>query len=211
MPLPPSPSPAVEPEALITPAAPRFGLAPRTVRPTLRRIGVTPTGDWYLYGATPADADRTPVEAVCTPRILEIAVVTRAKTSSRFGPRPYLDVTMIGETPAIRYVLSLPCAYTDQRSGARLTPHSVRSLLGALLTLELANTPLKLEPNRGNAANFTNVYLDPEGLQQVRAKEIGDDECALQQAVDACRCKLGLPPQFTLADAAVQSSLDLDP
>jgi len=188
-----------EPEALVTPPAPVFGLARRTPKPELRRIGVTPTGEWYLYGVTPDAKDRIPVEAVLTPRIFEVAVTVRAK-AGKFGPRPYLDVTMLGETPAIRYVLSLPCAYTA--GGVRRTPHSVRSLLGCLVTLSLADTPLKLEPSRGNAANFTNVYLDPDGLQPVRAAKIGDDECSLQQAVDACRRKLGLPPQFTLADAA---------
>lgn len=188
-----------EPEALITPPAPRFGLAKRTPKPEVRRIGVTTTGEWYLYGATASDNDRTPVEAVLTPRILDVAVNVRARTS-KFGPRPYLDVIMLGETPSIRYALSLPCTYIS--NGVRRTPHSVRSLLGCLVTLELADTPLKLEPSRGNAANFTNVYLDPDGLQPVRATKIGDDECALQQAVDACRRKLGLPPQFTLADAA---------
>ena len=201
---------APEPESLITPLQTRFGITSRPVPPEVKRIGVTPTGEWYLYGSDPAAKDRAPVEALATPRILDVTVTKRGKTS-RYGLRPYLDVTMAGPVPAIRYVLSLPCAYNDQRSGQRLTPHAVRSLLSCLLTLDLLNTGVLLVPARGTDASFTNVYLDPEGQQQVRAERIGADECSLQQAVDACRRKLGLPPQFALASAAVQSSLDLTP
>jgi hypothetical protein len=199
-----------DPEALITQPA-RFGLSTKTIKPTVHRVGVSQDGEWYLYGETAKTKDRTPVEALATPRILDIQVVVRATRTSDFGPRPYLDVTMLGETPAIRYVLTLPCAFVDQRTGGRHTPSAVRSLLGCLITLDLAATPLKLEPSRGTKANFTNVYLDPDGLQQVRAERIGDGEADLQSAVDACRRKLGLAPQFALADAAVQPSLALAP
>jgi hypothetical protein len=200
-----------DPEALITTPPARFGLTTKTIRPEVKRIGVTPKGKWYIYGARPGDdEDREPVEAIATPRILDIAVTVRAKTSE-YGPRPYLDVTMLGETPAIRYSLSLPCVYTDSETQQRCTPSAVRSLLGCLTTLDLAVTPLKLEPSRGTKANFTNVYLDPEGIQQVRAPRIDDGEQALQHAVDTCRRKLGLPPQFALADAADQLSLTPDP
>jgi len=203
---------APDPEALITPPPARFGIVAKTIRPEVKRIGVTPKGRWYLYGDKPTDNDddRDFVDAVATPRILDIAVSVRAKTSE-YGPRPYLDVTMLGETPAIRYSLSLPCAYTDSKTQQRCTPSAVRSLLGCLITLDLAVTPLKLEPSRGAKANFTNVYLDPEGIQQVRAGRIDDGEQALQHAVDTCRRKLGLPPQFTLADAADQLSLTPSP
>jgi hypothetical protein len=201
---------APEPEALIHQRQASFGLVSRPVRPEIKRIGAAPAGEWYIYGDTPNAKDRTPVDAIATPRIMDIAVAMRGKTS-KFGARPYLDVTMAGEVPAIRYILSLPCAYNDQRSGKRLTPHAVRSLLGCLITLDLPTTGVLLVPTRGTDANFTNVYLDPAGEQQVRAEKIGDDECSLQQAVDTCRRKLGLRPQFTLQDAAVQSSLDLTP
>jgi hypothetical protein len=194
---------APEPESLIAPPQARFGITTRPVPPETIRIGVTSTGEWYVYGSDAGAKDRKPVEALATPRILDITVASRG-TGSRFGLRPYLDVAMAGPVPAIRYVLSLPCRH-------RPTPHSVRSLLGCLLTLDLSDTGVMLVPTRGTSAAFVNVYLDPEGQQQVRAERIGPDECDLQQAVDTCRGKLGLPPQFALAGAAVQPSLDLTP
>jgi len=211
MSLTPPTSPVDDSALLIVEPPARFGLTTKTVKPTVHRVGVSQDGEWYLYGVNAKTKNRTPVEALATPRILDVQVVVRATRTSDFGPRPYLDVTMLGETPAIRYILTLPCAYADPRTGARHTPFSVRSLLGCLATVDLTTTPLKLEPSRGAKATFTNVYLDPDGQQQVRADRIGDSEADLQAAVDNCRRSLGLPAQFGLPSAAVQSSLDLIP
>jgi hypothetical protein len=180
--------------------ASNFGITTRTPKPEVHRIGVTQGGEWYLYGDTPTSPRQT-IEALATPRILDIKVVVRAQRSE-FGERRYLDVTMLGETPNIRYVLSLPCRYADQRTGTERTQYSVRSLLGCLMQLDLPNTPLKLEPSRGAKATFTNVYLDPAGLQPVNSPAIGAELADLQLAVDCCRASLGLPPQFNLASAA---------
>lgn len=199
--------PLDSPEALVAPPATGFGITTRTPRPEVRRIGVTQQGSWYLYGATPDDPDRQPVEAVATPRITDVRVVSRGKGSS-FGRRDYLDVTMIGETPAVRYVLSLPCLMRSS-DGKRLpTQRSVRSLLGALLTIDqLAATPLKLEPSRGKKATFTNVFFDPAGERPVTGEDIGPDETDLHRAVNNVRARLGLSPQFAeLGDASDRST-----
>jgi hypothetical protein len=194
---------ADSPEALVQqPPASRFGLVTRTIRPEIRRIGVTQQGSWYLYGATPDDPNRPPVEALGTPRILEVRVVSRGKGSS-FGKRDYLDVSMAGETPAVRYVLSLPCSMFSSEGKRLPTQRSVRSLLGALLAVDdLAATPLKLEPSRGKKATFTNVYLDPDGMQPVTGDDIGPDESDLQAAVDAVRSRLNLQSQFAATVSA---------
>lgn len=195
------------PESLVAPpAASSFGLVARTLRPEIRRIGVTQQGEWYLYGATPDAPGRIPVEAVATPRIVDVSVVSRGKGST-FGKRDYLDVSMVGETPSVKYILSLPCSLHSSEGKRLPTQRSVRSLLGALLAIDgLATRPLKLEPSRGKRATFTNVYLDYEGQQPVTGEDIGPDEVDLQRAVNATRARLGLPPQFReLIDAAIDT------
>jgi hypothetical protein len=195
------------PEALVAPPpASGFGLTTRTPRPEIRRIGVTQQGEWYLYGATPDDPNRQPVEAVATPRIVDVSVVSRGKGSS-FGKRDYLDVAMVGETPSVKYILSLPCSMHSSEGKRLPTQRSVRSLLGALLTIDaLAVTPLKLEPSRGKKATFTNVYFDLDGQQPVTGEDVGPEEVDLQRAVNGVRSRLGLPPQFReMADASVEA------
>jgi hypothetical protein len=201
------------PEALVTPpAASVFGLTTRTLRPEIRRIGVTQQGEWYLYGATPDDPNRQPVEAIATPRIIDVTVVSRGKGSS-FGKRDYLDVAMVGETPSVKYILSLPCSMYSSEGKRLPTQRSVRSLLGALLAVDgLATRPLKLEPSRGKRATFTNVYFDFAGQQPVTGEDIGPDEADLQRAVNATRSLLGLPPQFReLVDVSTDLVPSLNP
>jgi hypothetical protein len=200
------------PEALVAPPpASGFGLTTRTLRPEIRRIGVTQQGEWYLYGATPDDPNRQPVEAIATPRIIDVSVVSRGKGSS-FGKRDYLDVAMVGETPSVKYILSLPCSMHSSEGKRLPTQRSVRSLLGALLAVDgLAARPLKLEPSRGKRATFTNVYFDFEGQQPVTGEDIGPDEIDLRRAVNATRSLLGLPPQFReMADASVDPAPSLN-
>lgn len=177
-----------------------FGIVKRTPKPDIRRIGITADGQWYLYGDKPNEAKADTIEAIATPRILEMNVSTRAK-KSKYGPRDYLDVAMLGEAPNIRYVLSLPIAFTVKGTGEAKVTWPVRSLLAALNQLDLPSTPLKLEPVRGDEANFTNVYLDPEGLQRVEGGDIGSTLGDFYAALDTCRRSLGQPP-LRLASAA---------
>lgn len=166
---------------------PGFGILPSTPKPTVHTVGISLQGAFYLYGDSPAAPGPT-VPAIGTPRILEIAVAQRG-ANSRYGARAYLDVRMVGACPGEQFLLTLPCHNKQW---------SYRSLLGALLTLDLPNTPLKLQPNPGREAVFIQVYLDPEGEQQVIAPAIGPERADLEAAVDRCRINLGLAPQFAI-------------
>lgn len=197
----PEAQPDLDPAALISSEAPRFGLIKRSIKPLNRRVGATQLGEWYLYGATATSTDKEPIEALGTPGIIDVRLVVRS-TASSYGSRSYLDVSLRGETPEIQYTLSLPCLFRDPATDVVKIQRAPRSLLSCLVTLDLAGTPLKLEPSRGKKANFVNVYLDPDGQVAVTGSDIGATEADLHKAIDTCRRSLSLPAQFkTLASA----------
>jgi hypothetical protein len=162
------------------------GLAPRSPDVTTHVIGISQDGELYLYGDSPS-APGPIVPAIVAMRILDVVVVTRGVEGSRYGQRDYLDVRLLTDVPSVQYILRLPTQNGQW---------SYRSLLGALMTLDLAATALKIEPRRGKVATFLQVSLDPEGINRVNAPAIGPDRDDLEVAVDRCRALLGLEPQF---------------
>ena len=68
-------------------------------------------------------------------------------------------------------------------------------MLGALVTLDLQASAVKLEAKRGREATFFQVSRDHAGLDLVRSQCIGPDAADLRIAVDRLRRSLGLPPQ----------------
>ena len=175
--------------------SPQFGIiAPSQTIETVV-IGISQDGRFYFYG----DSPQTPgpdVPAIGTPGILNVEIVNRGLEGSRYGTRDYLDVRMQGETPSLHYLLRLPCQGSADRFGSFTIQHSCRSLLGALQTLDLPGTALKIEPVRGRETTFIQVSLDPLGTQRVSAASIGPDRNDLEIAVNRCRQLLGLPAQF---------------
>jgi hypothetical protein len=74
---------------------------------------------------------------------------------------------------------------------------SYRTLLGALLALDLQATAVKIEARRGREATFLRVATDAAGLQVVNAPAIGPNRNDLEIAVDRIRRNLGLDPLYT--------------
>jgi hypothetical protein len=191
------PAQAITTQSALTSAnpSPQFGIIAPSLAVETVVIGISQDGRFYFYGDTP----QTPgpdVPAIGTPGILNVEIVNRGVEGSRYGTRDYLDVRMQGEMPSLHYLLRLPCQGSADRSGSFTIQHSCRSLLGALQTLDLPGTALKIEPIRGRETTFIQVSLDPLGTQRVSAASIGPDRNDLEIAVNRCRQLLGLPAQF---------------
>jgi hypothetical protein len=171
---------------------PATGLVPATPPAQVQLIGISQDGGFYLYGDSgPGQA----IAAVIATRILEVSVVRRGATS-RFGERDYLDLRMASPMPDLQHALRLPCSGSKSSDGSPIVQHSVRSLLGALVTLDLSVTAVKLQPKRGHTATFIEVLLHPTEYRPVVAFSIGPTRDDLEAAVDRCRASLGLEPQF---------------
>jgi hypothetical protein len=171
---------------------PATGLVPATPPALLQLIGIDQSGGFYLYGDSgPGQA----VAAVIATRILDVTVLRRGATS-RFGERDYLSILMASPMPNLQHALRLPCSGSRGADGSQVTQHSVRSLLGALITLDLSATAVKLQPKRGHTTTFIEVLLHPTEYQPVIAPSIGPTRDDLEAAVDRCRVSLGLEPQF---------------
>lgn len=171
---------------------PATGLVPATPPAHLQLIGISQEGELYLYGDSGPGQS---VAAVIATRILEIGIVRRGATS-RFGERDYLDIRMASPLPDLFHSLRLPCSGSKGVDGTPVTQHSVRSLLGALITLDLSDTAVKIQPKRGHTATFIEVLLHPTEYRPVIASSIGPTRDDLEAAVDRCRASLGLEPQF---------------
>lgn len=182
---PPMTPPAPDPPATLAPfAANADGLLPPSPEPTIRLVGISQAGSLYFYGDNPA-VPGPPVTALGG--LIADLKVTSCGLHSRYGLRDYLDLRLQTAVPGLIHVLRLPCG------GGQW---SYRSLLGALCTLALRDTAVKLEAKRGRDATFIQVALDPDGLQRVVAPAIGASRADLEIAVNACRRSLGLDPQF---------------
>lgn len=177
--------------AEITPAA-NTGIVPATPPARVQLIGIDKDGRLYLYGDT---GPGQTVPAVIACQILDVRVVARGG-ASRYGERDYLEIRMASPMPELQYSMRLPCSGSKAADGSLIVQHSVRSLLGALVTLDLSATAVKLQPKRGHSATFIEVLLHPTEYKPVIAPSIGPTRDDLEAAVDRCRAALGLEPQF---------------
>lgn len=172
--------------------------APATPERSYTTVGISPEGELYIYGETAATPGPTVPSVIGV--VLDVQV-SQHGGASRYGIRDYLDLYLGTVIPGECVVLRLPCqARPNLETGALQTPWSVRSLLGALLSLDLQETAIKLQTKRGNATTFFRVFPHtPEGVEQpeVRAESIGPATDDLQVAVNRLRVDLGLPPLFT--------------
>lgn len=171
-------------------AADADGLLPLSIDPELKLIGLNPEGQLYFYGPSPRDPGPV-LERAVGGLIVDVSISQHGQAGSRggnswSGDRDHLDVRLQTEVPNLLHLLRLP-AHNGQ--------WHYRSLLGALVTLPLSDTAVKLEAKRGRETTFFQVSLDPKGLQRVQAPPIGPGPDDLEIAVNACRRALGLPPQ----------------
>lgn len=176
---------------------PADGLLPASPDITTKMIGINKAGILYFYSDTAPGGDPDSVVDAIAGLILDIQLTQKAATS-KFNPRDYLDIRLQSPTPLLHYVLSLPAKpYNHPKTNQLQHPWSVRSLLGALTTLDLQDLAVKLEAKRGTDATFIQVSLDPLGEQRVTAPAIGPTRQDLEAAIDLCRRSLGLEPQFS--------------
>jgi len=110
------------------------------------------------------------------------------------GPRDYLEVRMIFNAPAKQFRLLLPADErpVDREPGHVSTPNSIKSLLGALLVLDLTTQAVKLITSKGEGRvknrrpTFINVCVcgpDWESIAQVSAKNIGGSKADMVAAI----------------------------
>lgn len=106
------------------------------------------------------------------------------------GPRDYLEVNMISDVPVQLFRLRLPAQ--RPADGGTSLPNSVRSLLGALLVLDLTAQAVKLTARKGGGRSndrkptFINVCAcgpNWESVSQVRAEPIGNTRSDMLQAI----------------------------
>ena len=183
--------------SLAIPSTPAW-IVPATPELETTAVGISADGDLYIYGDSPT----TPGPAVpaLVASLVEISV-SQHGAASKHGVRDYLELRMATPLPDAQVVLRLPCKGTVSPStGLTSTPWSVRSLLGALLSLDAPDMAVKLQTRRGTSATFFRVFpYDMEGneLPEVHAEAIGGSRDDLEISVDALRKRLGLPPLFS--------------
>jgi hypothetical protein len=172
--------------------------APATPERNYTTVGISADGLLYIYG----DSASSPGPIL--PSVLGVVVdvqISQHGGASRYGVRDYLDLHLGTAIPGEFVVLRLPCQAKPHLDTSELqTPWSVRSLVGALLLLDLQETAIKLQTKRGNTTTFFRVFPhSAEGIEQpeVRAESIGPAQGDLEIAVSRLRSQLGLPPQFT--------------
>jgi hypothetical protein len=165
-------------------------IAASDCEPQFRVIGINQQGELYVYGPTPS----TPGPAVpaLMGLVCDISITQHGSTGSRGGnsweaARDHLSLRLLPPSPTVHNVLRLP---------ANRGQWSYRSLLGALLTLDLRSTPVKIEVRRGREATFLRVATDAKGLNVVTAPAIGPTRDDLEIAVDRVRRNLGLPDLY---------------
>lgn len=171
--------------------------APATPQRTYTTIGISAEGDLYVYGDTASK--RGPVVPALVGLVIDIQI-SRHGLGSRYGERDYLELHLQGPIPGEVAILRLPCqsrngqgVFTDQ------SPWTVRTLLGALLMVDVQTLAVKLQAKRGNSANFIQVFpFDQDGneLPEVRSDALAPGRADLETAIDTVRSALNLPPQF---------------
>ena len=176
-------------------------IVPATPEPVFTSVGITSSGELYIYGPTPDQPG--PI----VPALLGVVVdlsVSQHGAQSRYGLRDYLDLWLFTPRADTQLILRLPCKATAHPlTGELLTPWSVRSLLGALLcpALDLPHTAIKLQTRRGESATFFRVIPysdDGQELQPIRSEAIGGSRADLEGAVNHLRALLDLPPFFPI-------------
>lgn len=185
--------------SLAIPSTPAW-IVPPTPELETTAVGISADGDLYVYGDTPQAPG--PIVPALVASLLEVSV-SQHGAASRHGLRDYLELRMATPLPDTQIVLRLPCKGTVSPStGLTSTPWSVRSLLGALLSLDAPDTAVKLQTKRGTSATFFRVFpYDTDGneLPEVHAEAIGGSRDDLEIAVDSIRKRLGLPSLFPSA------------
>lgn len=170
------------------------GVLPASPAPEIYFYGINQAGELYRYGETAARPG--PVAPAICGLPYDIKVVTMG-AGSKFGPREYLELRMVAPQPGAQCWLRLPCWRANPQGDTKPFPIAARSLLSALLTVDVSATAVKLEAKKGSkGGTFIQVSLDPEGLQRIKADLIGPDRLDLEAAVDRLRVTLGLSPQF---------------
>lgn len=171
------------------------GTLPASPAPEVHVYGVNRDSQLYRYGDSAARPGPT-VEAICG-LPFDLRVVTLG-AGSGYGEREYLELRMLSPMPNAQCWLRLPCWRKKPAPDVKPFPWGARSLLSALLAIDVSTTAVKLEAIRGSKAGATliRVSLDAEGMQRVTADPIGPDREDLEGAVDRIRRSLGLPPQF---------------
>lgn len=174
----------------------RAWIVPASPDNSYTTVGINVEGQLYIYGETAA------CPGPVIPALLGVvtsATVNTHGTGSRYGSRDYLELLLATPIPGEFVQLNLPCKENPTPDGGSSTPWSVRSLLGALLKLDLPNTAIKLQTKRGTSATFMRVIPhDASGTEQpdVRAESIGPSRDDLEIAVNHIRASLGQQALF---------------
>jgi hypothetical protein len=179
--------------ATLDPALPSW-VVPATPEPDITTVGITADGTLYIYGETAKNPGPECPAIIGAPVGVDI---TFHGENSKYGSRPYLDLVLL--TPInSTIILRLPCKASLSKDGERVqTPYSVRSLLGALISLDMPDVAVKLQTKRGDSATFFRVFpIDTDGIEQpeVRATAIGPSIDDLEIAVNHLRRAFGQPP-----------------
>lgn len=177
--------------------------APATPDPDRNLVGISHTGDLYIYGDSPDQPG--PLVPALVGVVTDINI-SQHGANSRYGLRDYLDLTLQTPIPDVQVILRLPCKTAAHPiSGELLIPWSVRSLLAALQSIQLSDTAIKLQTRRGTAATFFRVLpFSPEGIEksEIRCEAIGGSRDDLEIALNHLRIQLGLPLLFPGSDIA---------
>jgi hypothetical protein len=172
--------------------APADGILPASADSTQYRcIGINQAGELYLYGPTPREPG--PTVPALMGLVCDCLITQHGEAGARGGnawdaSRDHLTLRLLAPDPTIQNVLRLP---------ANRGQWSYRSLLGALVTLDLRSTAVKIEPRKGREATFFRVSTDARGLNVVTAPGIGPERSDLEIAVDHVRRNLGLESLYT--------------
>lgn len=173
-------------------------VVPATPQRNYTTVGINADGELYIYGDTAANPG--PVVPAIVGVVID-AQISQHGANSRYGLRDYLDLHLGAPIPGEVIVLRLPCtARPNQESGQLQTPWTVRTLLAALLSLDVRETAVKLQARRGSAATFFQVFPyggDGQEQPELRVDPLGFSRDDLEIAVNALRRRLDLAPQFT--------------
>lgn len=160
--------------------------SPTPPPPQPMTIGININAQFYLY-------DSEVILPELRGAIVGLQLIQQGG-NTELGPRDYLEVNMISDVPVQQFRLRLPAGEkpVDGDPGHASIPNSVRSLLGALLMLDLSAQAVKLTARKGDGRTknrrptFINVCAcgqDWESIAQVRAEPIGRSRDAMVQAI----------------------------
>ena len=162
------------------------------------RYGLDPNARFYQYGDSYREVDPDSVmkygEALVFDRLLGLQIASRA--------HEYLDLGFLSGGTAC--ILSLPCGgRIDPGTGKLSLQLPVRSLMGALSTLDLSGISGTLSARLGNrpsasnrAPRFIDIHVHdimPElpGLSHAKAPMIDNSREELLESVEYCRSMFG--------------------